>query len=52
MKAKCIKADPIEILSVGTTYEISLLGDVYYILGTGFAMNKENFNEHFEEVKE
>lgn len=52
MKAKCIKADPLEILSVGTTYEISLLGNVYYILGTGFAMNKENFNEHFEEVKE
>lgn len=50
MRAKCIKADPLEILSVGSTYEISILGDVYCILGNGFAMSKENFNEHFEEI--
>ena len=50
MTAKCIKADPLEWLTVGAVYQIEIVGSNYRVAGIGFAVNEENFKEMFEVV--
>ena len=52
MKAKCIKADPLQWLTVGDIYECREIGLNVLIEGTGVAVSQEQFNEMFEEVIE
>lgn len=51
MTAKCIKADPLEWLTVGDVYQIEIVGGTYCVQDTGFALNEENFKEMFEVIK-
>ena len=51
MTAKCIKADPLEWLTVGAVYQIEVVGETYCVQGTGFAVNPKNFKEMFEVIK-
>ena len=48
MKAKCIKADPLEVLTVGKEYECKEIGRNVAVCGIGFALSRENFEEMFE----
>ncbi len=50
MKAKCIKADPLRLLTVGREYKYTVYGNNVIINGTGFVLSKENFNKMFETV--
>ena len=50
MKAKCIKADPLQWITVGETYECMEIGRNVMIEGTGMAVNQEQFNEMFEKL--
>ena len=52
MTVKCIKADPLEWLTVGEVYHIETVGSNYRVNGIGFAVNEENFKEMFEILKE
>ena len=52
MKAKCIKADPLEWLTIGSVYQVEIVGGTYCVQGTGFAVNEKNFNEMFEVITE
>ena len=52
MTAKCIKADPLEWLTVGAVYQIEVVGGTYCVQGTGFAVNEKNFKEMFEIIKD
>ena len=52
MKAKCIKADPLEWLTVGDTYECKEYGLNVIIEGTGVAVSRVQFKEMFEKVVE
>ena len=50
MKAKCIKADPLQRITVGETYECMEIGRNVMIEGAGMAVNQEQFNEMFEKL--
>lgn len=52
MKAKCIKADPLQWLEVGKDYECQERYNKVHIVGIGMVVSKETFNEHFEMRKE
>jgi hypothetical protein len=51
MKAKCIKADPLGWLEIGTEYECTERDGVIIITGTGFAMSRECFDVMFDDVR-
>ena len=51
MKAKCIKADPLDTIEVGKVYELVEHPFAFSIENGDmivFAISKEVFNEHFE----
>ena len=50
MRAKCIKADPLEWLTVGAVYQIDIINGVYCMQSIGFAVNEQNFKEMFEVI--
>ena len=50
MRAKCIKADPLQWITVGETYECMEIGRNVMIKGAGMAVNQEQFNEMFEKL--
>lgn len=51
MKAKCIKADPLEWLQVGKVYDCTECGQNVVVRWTGFVLSRENFEELFEIVE-
>ena len=52
MKAKCIKADPLQWLTVGDIYECREIGLNVLIEGTGVTVSQVQFKDMFEEVIE
>lgn len=50
MRAKCIKADPLQLITVGETYECMEIGRNVTIEGTGMAVSQEQFKEMFEKL--
>jgi len=47
MKARCVKADPLQVLTVGDVYECKEIGRNVAVCGMGFALSRESFEEMF-----
>ena len=50
MKAKCIKTDPLGMLTVGQVYEYTVKNNVY-LINRRMGMSMARFKEHFKELQ-